>query len=261
MRTTSFPRIGPLSAAAALAAAVALGPGGAGDAPARASSPAAPPGFSAPLDVTNPYLPFVPGAVKVFSGREGRSAVTIVVRHLSETRTFEWGGGAVPCRVVEELKFVGGAAASRETFFLAQADDGSVWTFGEVEDDDPTDDGGDDAGEPGGWIVGQAAPGDPPDLIAGAAPAMVMPADPQRGDEWKPEDHPPLLLKSSRAESTRAVVRAAGVRLSGCLRVVEADLVDEESEVRTYAPGLGLVSAREPGERVLLRASTLRRGR
>jgi hypothetical protein len=38
----------------------------------EAAPPVTPPSFTHPLDITNPFHPFQPGAVKVFSGRTGR---------------------------------------------------------------------------------------------------------------------------------------------------------------------------------------------
>jgi hypothetical protein len=198
--------------------------------------------------------------VKVFSGREDGAPLTIVETHLAETRTFPWAGGEVVCRAVQRLEFVKGAAEARETSWFAQADDGSVWCFGEVDDRDPVDDVEEDQGEPGGWVVGALGPGDPEDLLAGASPTLVMPAAPRRGDEWAPEDHPPDLQKQARALADAAVVRAAGARLVGCLRVRETDFADGGSvELRTFAPGIGLVATRERDERSTLRATTLGR--
>lgn len=228
---------------------------------ARAQDPAGTPTFSRPLDVTNRLLPFVPGAVKVYSGREEGAAVTVVETHLRETRAFQWNEALVPCRVIESLTFKDGAPAGREQVFVAQSDDGAVWTFGEVENDDPDDDDGDDANEPDGWIVGRSNAEDPPGLVTGAEPAMMIPADPRQGDGWRPENAPPAYVKTSRAESTRATVTTGAGRHPGCLRVREVDEGDGTVEIRWFAPDLGVVECRERGARLVLRASTIRRGR
>ncbi len=228
---------------------------------ARAQDPATAPVFTRPLDVTNRLLPFVPGAVKVYSGREEGAVVTVVETHLRTTREFLWNETLVPCRVIESLTFKAGAPAGREQVFVAQSDDGAVWTFGEVEDDDPDDDDGDDANEPDGWIVGRASATDPADLVTGAAPAVMMPADPRPGDVWRPEDAPPSYSKTSRAESARAAVTTGAGRHADCLRVREVDEGDGTVELRWFAPELGVVECRERGARLVLRASTIRRGR
>ncbi len=221
------------------------------------------PTFSSPLEITNQYLPFSPGAVKVFSGWADGEQATVVETHLAQTREFSWNGGVVECRILEELDFARGGLATRDHIYLAQADDGSVWSFGETEDDDVDDDGDDDddeddEDEPGGWIVGQASPSDPPDVLTGADPALVMPASPQAGERWLPENLPPRLVTRSVAQSTDATVRAGGRRIGGCLRVRNVDVADGTAETLWFAPGLGLVDKRARRERLVLRASTIR---
>lgn len=247
---------GWIACGAFAAAVLSGGRHGPGAVPAAADA-ATPPAFTEPLVFTNPYVPFVPGTVKVYAGREHGDAVVIVEHHRAETRTFEWNGGTVACRIVEEIAFERGAPQDRERTFLAQADDGSVWTFGEVEDDDPNDDEGEDADEKDGWIVGARAPDDPVDLFTDAAPAQYMPAAPQPGDVWAPEDHAPAFLKEARAQDVAERVRVAGGRFDACLRVRETDLVDGDVELRWFAPGRGLVRTRASGERLALHASTL----
>lgn len=255
MRRTHSPGR-PLLCAVLLAALAALAAVGPPDA--RAHDPGTTPVFTSPLEVTNPLHPVVPGAVKVYAGRGGGAPVTIVETHGDATRVFAWDGGTVACRTVVRLEFVRGVPDARETSWFAQADDGSVWCFGEEDDRDLVDDADEDAGEPGGWIVGARSPEDLPTLLEAASPTLVMPASPRRGDAWAPEELPPLLLKRSRALTVDAVVRAAGARRVGCLRVRESDLADGgDAEVRTYAPGIGLVGTRERGEWVRLTASTL----
>ena len=248
--------------AAALLGAVAAVVGVAGSSargPAHAEGGSGAPAFSAPLDVRNAFLPVVPGSVKVYSGRERGTPITVVESHLAATRTFDWGGTPVECRIVERITFERGRPAETERSYLAQADDGSVWSFGEVEDSGG--DGGESAPDPGGWIVGQRAAGDPQSTVAGARPALAMPAAPQPGDRWSPSDSPPALVKHVVALTTRASVRGAAGRMDGVLRVRETDPSDGTHEVRAFAPGVGLVSTRAPRERIVLQAAAIGRAR
>ncbi len=231
----------------------------------RASAPdavAAPPQdtpvFSQPLEITNAVFPVIPGAVKVYSGRARGVPLMIVESHLLDTRTFPWAGGSVECRIIEELVFERGQYVASEQRYVAQADDGSVWTFGEVEDDDPHDDGGNDAKETGGWIVGQRAPSDPPDIATGAAPTMWMPSTPTVGDEWTAEEAPPSRLTLRSTTRTRATLRVPTGRYTDCVRIRETDVPDKSSEAFWHAPGLGIVKSRAGRERLSLQASTIR---
>jgi hypothetical protein len=224
---------------------------------ARAQDAAAPAAFTAPLAITNELLPFVVGAVKVYAGTERGVPVTLLERHLAETREFAWDGGTVSCRVIETIEFRRGAEEARQRVYVAQADDGSVWAFGETDDDsDEIEEEDDD--DPGGWLVGTRGPSDPADAVEGARPGLLMPPAPRAGDEWTAEDAPPVFFKTNRVLAESEVVPTGAGRLVGCLRLREIDVLDESTETRWYAPGLGLVRTREPGERVALRASTIR---
>ena len=71
----------------------------------RASVPAGPPVFTTPLSITNPYLPFQPGGIKVFSGNTGTAKALTVFDYLTDTRTFTLGGKTVECRILREMSF------------------------------------------------------------------------------------------------------------------------------------------------------------
>ena len=243
--------------AALLGVAIVVCGVGAGPRAARAQDTGGVPVFTAPLAITNDLLPFVVGAVKVYAGTERGVPVTLLERQLAETREFAWNGGAVACRVVETLEFRRGEERARQLVYVAQADDGSVWSFGET-DDDSDEIEPEDADEPGGWLVGARAPSDPADVVEGANPGLLMPAAPHEGDEWTSEDAPPAFFKTSRVLAASDVVPTGAGRLAGCLRLRETDVKDESAETRSYAPGLGLVRTRERGERIALRASTIR---
>lgn len=241
------------AAATALFAAALCAAGGAPAARAAAGAPS----FSDPLAITHPHMPFSPGAVLVYSGSEGGAPVVSVVRHLPETREFAWQGGTVACRVVETVGFERGRPSGHERVFLAQSGDGAVWSFGEVEDADPTDDGGDDAHEPSGWIVGEAAPGDPDGLVTGAQPSMLLPAALAAGDAWTSEDAGPFFERTSRVVATGRRLRVPAARADDCVRVRDTDLSDGTSETKWYARGIGLVQERSSEGRLTLRAGSL----
>jgi hypothetical protein len=240
-------------------APAASSPGGGGRA-ALAQPPSGAPVFSNPLAITNQLVPFVPGAVKVHAGTDHGVPYMCVVTHSRETRDFEWGGATVSCRIVEEVQFLRGAPAGTERAFVAQSDDGAVWTFGEIEDSDPNDDGGDDSKDPGGWIVGQRAATDPTTTVTDAAPALLMPAAPSVGDQWSSRS-PPSFVSTDRVLATNVVLRVAGGRHAGCVRLRSTDVTEEAATTFWYAPGVGIVKTKGEGERTTLRASSFGRRR
>ena len=224
-----------------------------------AAEPGPTPGFSNPARIDHPLFPVVPGAVKVYLGREDGKKITLVETHLTETREFDWGGGSVSCRPVRTLAFVSGVLVGTKHDYFAQADNGAVYRFGWTEsgeDSDGEEEDGDEE-EPGGWVVGQRASSDPVDTVIGASPALYLPAAPATGDLWLRVDVPPFFVETSEVTGLRTV-RALTGRYKGCLTVRSTNAADGDSETRWYAPGAGLVKAVGHRERLRLQASTIR---
>src|SRR5262249_41893396 len=92
------------------------------------------PTFSTPLAFTNPYHPFILGGVKVFKGKKDGKASLIVDVYLDATRTFHVGTAPVDTRVLQETEFSGGELVEISRNFFAQADDGTIYYFGELVD-------------------------------------------------------------------------------------------------------------------------------
>ncbi len=235
--------------------------------PARAAAalPSGPPSFPAPLAIGNPWSPFEPGGFKVYSGREGRHRVTVVEHHLVETRTFAWEGQDVPCRILREAKFVDGACTETSLSYLAQAADGSVYSFGDVTEPCPPpgapEDGNDEPGdaESRSWVVGVPGPADPPDTVGATAPALFMPASPEPGDSWKPEDLAPYADETATAVRGGLLLRVPAGRFPGCLEILATTTLDPVRETKWFAPGVGVVRSRTRVEGLALQASTLLR--
>lgn len=240
-------------AAAAAALAMALGVGES-PAPAVASVPAGTPQFTDPLDIDNPWFPFVTGAVKVFGGRSGRNRTDVVDLYLPGTRDFAFGGGTVSCRIVQETEFEGGELTEVSTNYFAQSDDGAVWYFGETVDEFED---GEVVGHGGSWLVGGPATSDPEETMTVASPGLFMPGVPEVGDEFRPEDLPDGSVEIGTVRRTARRVRVPAGRFAGCVEVREHHLPDDEFETKWYAPGVGVIRAKGHREILVLEASTL----
>jgi hypothetical protein len=219
--------------------------------------------FSNPTEITNRWFPVSPAAVKVFIGREDGQKITIVETHRPETRTFRWEGVEVECRVVDSLTFLAGTPIELERRYFAQADDGTVYCFGETEQGEDEKDDADekddpDEPDPGGWVVGQLAAGDPADALSGARPTVWMPAEPANGDEWVLEEFPPAYDEQCRARQIGETVRTPTGRYRDCLRLRKESPSDGQRETAWHAPGVGLIKITGDGIRLRLQASTLR---
>jgi hypothetical protein len=182
------------------------------------------PTFSNPTQVTNPLFPTSETAQLIQLGTEGDVQVRIEVTLLPSTRTIEWDGAQV--EVVEALYAAYDDRRLVEVTldFFAQADDGSVWYFGEEVDNYS---GGTVSDHGGAWLAGRDGP-----------PGMIMPGDPQVGDVFRPENIPGLVFEEDIVLSTDETVDGPRGAVEGAIRV-EAHLMEGTSEQKIWAPGYG----------------------
>jgi hypothetical protein len=246
-RTWSVAALFSLAAGAFLASGVPL------TRVARASVPAGPPVFSNPTVFTNPFFPFQAGGFRVFSGRSEGEAIVLLDVFSSETRDFSWGGGTVTCVVIQETEFEGGQLVEITKNYFAQANDGSVYYFGETVDDYED---GVITGHGGGWLVGGPTGDDPPETQSVVDPALFMPANPEEGDEWMPEDVPDGPQELDLLTRADVKVKVPTGRYEGCIEVLETDVADDASEKKWYAPGIGVCKGKQKGENFALVATT-----
>lgn len=263
-RTRTPPRFAAVAAAAALAAWAAAGPAPPSGCTlplpvARAALPSGAPTFANPLVVDNAYFPVVPRTLKVFGGRDGRETVLTVETHPVETREFLWSGQTIPCRIVRESAFLNGRLLETSDNYFAQADDRSVYAFGEIssgillEDAEPAPDGD----EGGSWVVGAVGPEDPEDTVSIVDPTLFMPADPEAGDLWTSKDVPGVDEETVEALRIDASIRVPGGRFLSPLRVQVRSPLSPGAETKWYGQGSGEIRSRSKGEQHRLLASGL----
>jgi hypothetical protein len=213
------------------------------------------PVFSDPLNITNPYQPFVPGGMKVFSGRKSGERSVIVDLYLQDTRTFQLDGSSVACHILQETEFEGGVLSEISLNYFAQADDGGVYYFGETVD---SYEDGVIVDHEGSWLVGGPTdPSDPPETATATTPGLFMPADPQVGDSFKPEDLYPIVDETGTVEHTGRIVTVPAGRFEDCIEVVETTQLGDPPETKWYAPGVGVIRGHTRSESFALEASTL----
>jgi hypothetical protein len=217
--------------------------------------PAGPPVFTTPLDITNEFMPFQVDAVKVFTGHSGPERTAVVDLYLEDTRTFTVGLDDVETRVLQETEFANGELAEISRNFFAQADDGSVYYFGEVVD---IYENGAVVSNEGSWLVGgPTLPSDPADAGNAAAPALFMPALPEKNDTWKPEDLFPIVDETATVMRTNVRVNVPAGKFTDAIEVKETTQLDNSVGFKYYVPGVGVARTRARGETLILIASTL----
>ncbi|HKE01154.1 MAG TPA: hypothetical protein VKE69_09100 [Planctomycetota bacterium] len=238
------PLLGSIALSAALAAALA-----------SAAAARGGPAFTSPLVFTNEFFPFQAGAVKTFRGISHGERATVVEIQQPETRPFSWGPG-VDTHVIRELEYEDGELVESSLSYYAQADDGTVYAFGEVVDEYEK---GVVVGHAGSWLVGGAVlPSDPVDAASASSPAVAMPATLAVGQQFKPEDVAPVAEETVTVLALDKKVTVEAGKYTEVLYTVETSVSPDgaETEWKWYARGVGVVKSRLKGERLALIAST-----
>lgn len=241
----------PVGLAAAGALALVVGSLHSGE-PAHAAVPTGTPTFSDPTAIDNPFFPFEAGAVSVFAGKSEGERTAVVFLYRSTTRELAYGSGTVECVTLQETEFTDGEISEISVNYFAQADDGTVYYFGETVDEYED---GEIVANSGSWLVGGPEPGDPLSTMTVTEPAVFFPGTPEVGDEFNPEDLPDGSLETVLIQRLDKRVRVPAGRYRG-IQVREHHLPDDEFEKKWYVAGLGVVKAKAKGEVLKLLAST-----
>jgi len=199
-------------------------PVGAATAPASTRVDLVEPSFSDPTAITNPLFPRVGITQVIQLGAEGEEQLRFEVTQLTETKPIEWNGQSVETRVTHFMAYADGRILEVARDFYAQADDGSVWYFGE---DVFNYENGVVANNEGTWLAGRDGP-----------PGMIMPADPRVGDVYRPENIPDLVFEEVTVMSTGETVDGPRGPVSGAV-LVQEHLMDGTIEDKVFAPGYG----------------------
>ncbi len=183
-----------------------------------------PPTFSNPTEIDNPLFPISELGQVIQLGEEAGAAVRTEVTLLPETRMIDFNGTPLEVLVSQFIAYEDGRVLEVALDFFAQADDGAVWYFGEevtnYEDGEVLD-------HEGTWLAGQDGP-----------PGMIMPADPQVGDVYRPENIPGFVFEEVTVQAVDQTVDGPTGPVEGAVVVQEA-LMDGLLEDKTFAPGYG----------------------
>ena len=183
------------------------------------------PPFSDPTKVTNPLFPISNLHSAVLNGTVDGKAFRTETTLLPWTRFIEWPEGQrVETLVSQYVAYLEGRIEEVALDHYAQDDAGAVWYFGEdvfnYED-------GVIADREGTWLAGRDGPA-----------AMIMPADPQLGDVYFPENTPGFVFEQVTVKAVGEIVQGPQGPVEGA--IVGAELHQDRSrEDKTFAPGYG----------------------
>jgi len=222
---------------------------------ARAEVPNGPPTFGNPLNIDNPFFPFQPGGLKVFAGNDHGTKTAAIDKYLTVTRTFKLNGNNVACHILVEEAYEDGELVERSSNYFAQADDGTVYYFGEVVN---IFENGVIVSHEGSWLVGgPTLPSDPAGTGDATKPGLFIPANPELGDMFKPEDLFPIVDETGEVVGVDQDVLVPAGKYDGAIEVKESSRIDPGTELKWYAPGVGVVKVQTKGETLRLESSTL----
>ncbi|MFE6171948.1 hypothetical protein [Streptomyces sp. NPDC056464] len=191
------------------------------------------PTFSHPTRITNPLHPTAEVDQVIMGGQVDGEAFRTEVSLLPGTRTLTFGGTTVQALTSQYVAFSAGRIHEVAFDRYAQADDGSVWYLGEdvfnYED-------GVVADTEGTWQAGRD----------GAPAAMIMPADPEKGDVYRPENLPGVVFEEVTVKETDRTVDGPYGKVEGAITVHELHM-DGSTEDKTFAPGYGEFSTGNEG--------------
>ncbi len=183
------------------------------------------PPFSDSTSITNPLFPISSLRSAILNGHEEGVPLKIETTLLPDTRVIEWSPGqCVRTLVSQFVAYRGGRILEVALDHYAQADDGSVWYFGEdvfnYRRGVVNDIGG-------SWLAGKEGPA-----------AMIMPGQPALGMVNRSENIPGLVFEEVTIRRTGLTVQGPRGPVAGA--IVGRELHDDGTrEDKVFAPGYG----------------------
>jgi hypothetical protein len=182
------------------------------------------PPFTDPTGIDSPLNPIAEISSAVVLGEVDGEALRIEITLLPETRTIEWNGELIETSVSQFVAYREWRMKEVALDLYAEADDGSVWYFGEEVFNYAED--GHVGDMEGAWLAGRDGPA-----------GMITAADPQVGDVYRSENIPGLAFEESTVTQVDATVEGPRGPLAGAYVIDEHH--PEGPEIKKFAPGYG----------------------
>ncbi len=201
--------------------------------------PFSPANFSAPLNISNPYLPMVPGTSFHYSAEVEDGCEVTDTTVTAGVRTIL----GVDARVIEDLSWFDGdcdgfgdVLLEETEDWFAQDDEGNVWYMGEFTTSFFDDDGNPVVSHEGSWEAG----------VDGAQAGIMMLANPAPGLFYRQELSIGVAEDMAKVTRVNAFVSSDLGDFEDCIKTKEWTVLDPGAiEHKYYCPGLGLVLVEE----------------
>jgi hypothetical protein len=211
--------------------------GSGGDKAGTPNTGGSPTKFSNPTEVTNPLFPSSRLEQLVYVGQDQGDPLRVEVTRLPGTEKINLNGTPIDAVRVQFLATSGTAIVEVANDYFAQADDGTVWYLGEHVSNYEN---GVVADHDGTWITGEKRPDG-----KRFRPGVIMPAKPEKGDVFFPENNKPFVFEKVTVQATDLTIAGPRGTLGGAIKTRE-DLLDGSTEEKTFAPGYVEHTARVP---------------
>jgi hypothetical protein len=189
------------------------------------------PSFSDPTQVTNPLFPIGKLDRVLLLGSVDGLPLRVETTLLEGTQMIDLGGQQVETLVSQYVAWLDGRIHEVAIDWYAQDDQGAVWYFGE---DVFNYEEGVIADTHGTWLAGRDGP-----------VAMIMPADPQVANVWRPENICGFVFEEVIATSVGVTVDGPRGPVPGAI-ITEELHMDGTLEDKTFAPAYGEFSTGDP---------------
>jgi hypothetical protein len=179
--------------------------------------------FSA--DITNPYWPMRPGTRWIYRGAEqGEPAQDIVIVVTKSTKKLANG---ITARVVRDTARVEGEIIEDTLDWYAQDSAGNVWYMGEQTAEFEE---GKVVSRAGSWEAGKD----------GALPGIMIPAQPQVGQQYRQEFKKGEAEDNGQVLATNHLVEVEAGHYKGALVTMDTTTIEPDVvEFKFYAPDVG----------------------
>lgn len=194
--------------------------------------------FTHPTEITNPFYPVSLIGQSISLGKEGGEPYRTEVTLLPITKTVAWNGQQVEVRVSQYVAYANGKMVEVAYDLFAQADDGGVYYMGE-EVTNYKD--GKILNHDGSWQAGKD----------GAPPSLIMPAKPQVGQVFNPENLPGVVYETDEILSLSEKTTTPNGPIDNALLIKEI-LMDNSVEHKVNAANFGIVESRAEDEQINL---------
>ena len=189
------------------------------------------PNFSNPTNVTNPLFPVSKQESILLAGTVDNKPFRTEVTLMPYTRIIAWEGIQIETLVSQYVAFLDGRIQEVAYDLYAQADDGSVWYFGEDVNDFKD---GVIFTKEGTWLVTRDGP-----------PAMIMPGKPKVGDVFRAENMPGIAFEEVTITAVGQTIDGPLGPITGTLQGNELHMDDKTISAKIFGPGYGEVLTRD----------------